>query len=278
MSYERKSVKNWIFKRSASPQIRQLEKLGLIRWLVNILSARVKLFRRIFGYLIWPKEARFPLYYRPGSSDLDVFNQIFEELEYQCLDHLRNPGLIIDCGANAGYSSAYFLSRFPSAKVVAIEPDPENYALLLRNVKLFGGRAETIHAAVWKSNSPLKVRRTGFGDEREWAVWVSECVGNEVADVRGITVQSILEKSKFSRISILKVDIEGSELVLCDDRARDWLSLCDAIVIELHSPECEKAFFRVLKDLPFEVNRSGELTVCLRKDSAGLDLKCFEPT
>jgi hypothetical protein len=43
-----------------------------------------------------------------GSSDLHVFRQIFVEREYGCLDDLADVRLIIDCGANAGYSSGSF--------------------------------------------------------------------------------------------------------------------------------------------------------------------------
>ena len=67
-----------------------------------------------------------PVYARAGTSDHQVFDQIFIEREYRCLDGLKNPQFILDCGANVGYSSAYFLSRFPDSFVVAVEPDALN--------------------------------------------------------------------------------------------------------------------------------------------------------
>ena len=57
----------------------------------------------------------YPVYARRGSSDLAVFHQIFVSHEYRCLAGLTNPKLILDCGANVGYSAAYFLSRFQAA-------------------------------------------------------------------------------------------------------------------------------------------------------------------
>ena len=65
--------------------------------------------------------AAFPLVCRRGTSDLEVFGQIFSHREYRCLDSVRDAGLIIDCGANVGFSSAYFLTRYPTAEVIAVD-------------------------------------------------------------------------------------------------------------------------------------------------------------
>src|SRR4051812_37718019 len=61
-----------------------------------------------------------PLYFRSGTTDFYVIHQIFVQREYSCFDDLKDPGLILDCGANGGYSSAYFLSRFPGSTVIAV--------------------------------------------------------------------------------------------------------------------------------------------------------------
>src|SRR6476469_2925625 len=70
------------------------------------------------------RTSKYPLLARGGSSDGQVFHQIFVEREYRCIDHLTDVRTIIDAGANVGYSSAYFLTRWPRAKVIALEPDP----------------------------------------------------------------------------------------------------------------------------------------------------------
>src|ERR1700722_12590442 len=38
----------------------------------------------------------------------------------------RTP-LILDCGANIGLSAVYFALEFPAARIVAVEPQPENF-------------------------------------------------------------------------------------------------------------------------------------------------------
>ena len=77
-------------------------------------------------YLLRSRYAEFPLKCRPKTTDIRVFRQIYVSREYRCLDEVRDAGLIIDCGANVGYSSAYFLTRFPKSYLIAIEPDPGN--------------------------------------------------------------------------------------------------------------------------------------------------------
>src|SRR5256885_16984483 len=71
------------------------------------------------------KNANHPLFMRLGTSDREVLGQIFIEEEYRPLV-LSSPQAIIDLGANVGYSSAYFLSQYPNATVLAVEPDPDN--------------------------------------------------------------------------------------------------------------------------------------------------------
>src|SRR5262245_51635214 len=83
-------------------------------------------------FRIHPRSSMYPLFGRRSSSDVEVFHQVFIEREYKCLDDLSDVGLIIDCGANVGYSSAYFLSKHPTSRIIAVEPDPDNFAMLRR--------------------------------------------------------------------------------------------------------------------------------------------------
>ena len=65
-------------------------------------------------------------------SDMAIFHQIFELDEYAGLRDIPAPRFILHLGANVGYSSAFFLTCFPSATVLAGEPDPENFEICPR--------------------------------------------------------------------------------------------------------------------------------------------------
>src|ERR1700684_4468129 len=71
------------------------------------------------SYTLRARGCAHPLYARPGSTDAFVFRNVFVEREYGCVDDLPDVRLIVDCGANVGYASAYFLARHPRARVVA---------------------------------------------------------------------------------------------------------------------------------------------------------------
>jgi FkbM family methyltransferase len=214
---------------------------------------------------LFSKHARHPLYARSGTSDIDVYEQVFLWREYQCLDHVREASLVVDCGANVGYSSAYFLSRFPAAKVIAVEPDPGNFAQMERNLAPYADRVAAWRTGVWSHPARLVISSDSWGDDREWARTVREARAGEIG-MEAVDIATLLAQSGRERISILKVDIEGAERIVFGAPC-PWLSYVDNIVVELHNRECETVFSNAIAGAGFEVWKSkvgGELTVCTR--------------
>jgi FkbM family methyltransferase len=220
--------------------------------------------RHLPGDGIWArsKYAKHPLWCRHGTSDFDVFGQIFVHREYRCLDEVENADLIIDCGANCGFSSAYFLSRYDNARCISVEPDPENFRALQRNLAPYGSRITAHQAGIWSHRTGLVISSEPFGDGREWAVTVCEPRAGQLPMFEALDIPSLIPAGQ--RVSILKIDIEGSERqVFSVDSS--WLDRVDNLVIELHGRECEEAFMRAIAGRGFELSRCDELTVCRRK-------------
>lgn len=216
-------------------------------------------------YRLRPRHARYPLGLRRGSSDPEVFEQIFIGLEYQPLSDLANVQLVIDCGANVGYSSAFFLSQFPTCRVIAVEPDLDNFAMLERNLSSYGERVKCLRRAIWSHDTPLALSRGGFRDGRDWSVQVRPCHTGEEGALQGMSIPSLLASSGFDRVSLLKIDIEGAEAVVFRSDL-DWLDRVDALAIELHDDsqfgKATEVFHKAIDGRGFEVLRSGELTIC----------------
>jgi FkbM family methyltransferase len=219
-------------------------------------------FQEPSGLKIKPRQSKYPVMARlRGSSDMEVVNQIFVCDEYACVRTISSPRLILDLGANVGYSSAYFLSCFPTATVVAVEPDPDNFELCRKNLAPYGDRAKVVLGAVWSKRSRLKLSRETFGDGREWATQVLESEGNEdEATVDGWDVPSLLQLAGGKHIDLLKVDIERSELEIFGASSASWLPKVRNICIELHGPDCKEVFLDALKDFDYDLGSSGELT------------------
>ncbi len=209
------------------------------------------------------KNAEHPLFMRVGSSDREVLGQIFIEKEYESIA-ASPPKSILDLGANVGYSSAYFLSKYPAASVVAIEPDPGNYAICCRNLEPYGCRALVVRGAVWPERNRLVLDRGAWRDGREWATQVRQSREAMTASdsIEGFDMATLIGLSGSTEIDLLKIDIERSELELFSRNIDSWLPRIKNLCIELHGPDCEDVFFRALSDFTYDLSRTGELTVC----------------
>jgi FkbM family methyltransferase len=223
---------------------------------------------RFFGirtpYTLCSKYARFRLLCRPNTSDMEVFWQIFVKREYRCLDDVKQPKFILDCGANIGYSAAYFLTRFPEATLTAVEPDPANCAMLETNLARFTGRYRVVRSAIWSEETGLAWEETPYRGGQEWSRMVRRAKPGEVPFIFATTIGCLLSESQEDRISILKIDIERSELALFSANYKEWLDRIDNLTIELHDEECASVFHGAIADQGFTLFHCDELTVCRR--------------
>jgi FkbM family methyltransferase len=191
---------------------------------------------------------------------------VFVYREYSCVDDLSDVDLVVDCGANVGFASAYFLNRFPRCSVVAVEPEPSNFKLLEANLAPYGGRVRAINSGVWSHTVGLKISEARYRDGREWATQLRESRPDEIPDMQAVDIGSLLKQSRKERISLLKIDIEGAEAKVFSSNYEVWLPYVDNLVIELHDDafhgKASETFFKAIATTNFKVSRSGELTVC----------------
>lgn len=244
-----------------------IAKLGVVPGLRYAIGKRIA---RPKGALwsLHPRRIAHPLQIRTGTSDIEVFYQIFVEQEYAVMDGFRDVGLIIDGGANVGYSAAYFLSTFANCEVIAIEPDPENAKLLQLNMVPYGKRVRCVEAGLWSHSARLKMAESSFRDGAHWARQVRECGPGESGGLPSVGIGELLRDSGHPRISVLKLDIEGAETVLFSSGYEDWIDKVDTFVIELHedSPwgNASAAFHKAIEGRDLSLSRSGELTIARR--------------
>jgi FkbM family methyltransferase len=235
-------------------------------------QARIRLLSHAGVYKLLSQDAKYSLWCRAGTSDADVFHQIFVEQQYACLNDVVDPQLILDCGANVGYASAYFLSQFPKTHVIAIEPDPSNVEMLKQNVWPFGNRVEVIQSGVWSNSVGLVLSEERFGDGRQWARQVREARPDETPTMMAIDIATLIDRSQYKQVSILKVDIEGAEKVVFATNTERWLSHIDNIVIELHDADCKEIFLNAISQCGFAIRQSNDLIVCRKNPQ-----DCLQP-
>jgi FkbM family methyltransferase len=216
-----------------------------------------------------PKHASADVLIRGNSSDVDVFGQIFIQQEYGSLLGAKNVDLVIDAGANVGYSSVYFLTHFPNCHVIAIEPDPANFVALTQNLAPYQSRVRLYNCGIWSKPAQLAIETSLYRDGREWTRQVRECAAGEKGDITAITIGELLRQSGRERLSLLKMDIEGAEIVVFSHpEHQQWLPLTDAMAIELHDDtsfgKATELFHAVVRDQDFQISHNGELTICQR--------------
>src|SRR6266404_4664431 len=135
------------------------------------IVGKLKLYREIFGRRgLWlpiktklarqPKEVQFlprgltqPISLRLKSSDLATYKKIFIDLEYD-FPLAKSPSVIVDAGANVGFASVFFARKYPNARILAIEPETSNFALLKKNVQEYPN-VIPIGAALWTDNKMI---------------------------------------------------------------------------------------------------------------------------
>jgi FkbM family methyltransferase len=158
--------------------------------------------------------------------DILVAREIFLDRDYRVPADLE-ARTIIDVGANTGISVRFLRSLYPSAAIVAAEPDPANFERLEANTS---GDESTrlVQAAVG-----LEPGRTTFYPGKEgWASSLEPQPDSRPIDVDLVTVADLLAQVGAPQADLLKVDIEGAEWPLLEGGTLQGASNC--LIGELH--------------------------------------------
>jgi Methyltransferase FkbM domain len=158
-----------------------------------------------------------PVRLRPGTSDLQIAHQVFvkeRDLPPPELDpaSIRN---VWDLGASIGLTAAQLAYRYPSARVLAVELDPNAAALCRANVTTWADRCDVIEAAV----------AAGEG-----------VVRHATGEAAAITLDSLLELSDGSGgVDYVRMDVAGAERDVLTRRT-SWAHSVRAMKVEVHLP------------------------------------------
>jgi FkbM family methyltransferase len=172
------------------------------------------------------------VFLRPRAGDLYILFEVLARGEYELPERIlprHRVSTIVDCGANIGLTALLLASRYPKARVIAIEADRGNFELLRRNCEGVE-RILPIHAAV--VGSPRQTVRFS-SDRLAWGNRVinDECQGG-FAEISAITIPEVMQRYSIDRIDLLKLDIEGGEEDVFSSPS--FLSSVDVVAIELH--------------------------------------------
>lgn len=211
---------------------------------------------------------------RRNSSDVLVFEQVLVNKEYQVVidlleQHKLDCKYIVDAGANIGLTSIFFNSIYPQAELYSIEPNKDNFKIFEKNIQ--DNQIKNVRLsdkAIW--NKQTKLIPVAFRDGLDWSFSLEECQeeGQNDQSFETITISGILEETGWPHIDLLKIDIEGGEAKLFEDRVgvQKWLPKVKAIVIEIHDElGVRSKILNILEENGFDLSDHGEHTVAFRR-------------
>lgn len=147
------------------------------------------------------------------------------------------PGwTVVDVGAHIGYHTIALSKEVgPSGKVFSIEPHPDNFKLLEKNVKV-NNCSNVLPVNVALSD------KEGF-QKLYLGRYSGECsihylkVKKNFLTVPVTTFDSLLSKLKTHEINLIKIDVEGAELEVLKGAERTLVENKHlSIVVEVHEP------------------------------------------
>jgi FkbM family methyltransferase len=214
-----------------------------------------------------------PFLLRLGTTDWLVLEEIFHKGEYTFVEkHVPRAARIVDLGANVGFSLRYWNRLFPKAKILAVEPDPENCRLCLSNAKAAGfeDRLTLVQACVGAHAREVQLVGT-----EAWEYRMRDTQLGTRGTVEVIPFDELLGIHANGRdIDLLKCDIEGAEAELFG-HCRAWIERVRNIAIELHPPYSFEEFHANLRragaefELVAQVSTKQFPVVLLRRAGSG---------
>ena len=177
------------------------------------------------------KNMSHPVTLRTGTTDLAMFNSVFTTPQYD-VPLSRQPGFILDCGGNVGFAAIWFANTYPDARIVCVEPEAENYGLLLRNIAPYPNIVP-IHGAVWREDTILQVIDVGLGHCGFETQSLHTPTENRHGTTPAYSIPTLMLQFSVEDIDFLKVDIEGAEGELLET-IPPWLSRVHVLAVEFH--------------------------------------------
>lgn len=198
---------------------------------------------------------------RLKSTDKALIHEIHSENIYQITKKdISDNAVVIDIGAHIGIFSIFAASQTENITIYSFEPEPDNFQLLLENIKInhLENKICPFNLAVSNTNIPRKLIRSAASLTAH-SLFVNKFPEDEIKDsveVNCTTLSDIFEINKVKKCDVLKLDCEGEEYNILLNAPDKILSKIVIIRAEYHdglTKYTHEDLVRVLKNINFEV-------------------------
>ena len=159
---------------------------------------------------------------RRSLLDYTVIEEVVERDSYRLRNLDLNGATVLDCGAHIGIFST-MCAYEGAARVVAVEPQPENLELL------------HINCAPWPQ---IEIMGDAIASGGGMVAITGESGGSHLSD-EGFVVSTVTLSYLINlcgRVDLLKLDMEGGEIDALLSTSHDHLARVQRIVMETHGP------------------------------------------
>lgn len=172
------------------------------------------------------------------TCDEDFVENILNKCEYTPPGfEIDSADTVVDIGGNIGTFALLAARRAVTGRVITIEPDRDNFALLQRNLVLNGmGNVTAIRAAVAREQGTVTLNcatQGGFHsilEDRKRADGHTQVVDS-------VRLQDVFDEQRIVRCDFLKVDCEGAEHQIFLNLPASYFARIQKISMEWHGAE-----------------------------------------
>ena len=208
-------------------------------------------------------------------DNIFINKEIYDDEVYDRFYNIREEDTVIDVGAHVGVFTLKIARKVKRGLVIAIEPHPFNYRLLMNNVefnKLTNIKA--LRLALSSFNGVVKLylsNRSGTHSLR------FRKNSSKYLEVQAKTLDTIIEELNISKVDLIKIDAEGAELEIIRG-AKNTVKRNDVFlsIAAYHTPTEAQEISTYLQEIGFKVLRrvrEGTSYVYAFKSTKKVDLK-----
>jgi FkbM family methyltransferase len=173
----------------------------------------------------------------PGEHLATLFDEVWvNECYGQYPFSAAQHSTVVDIGAHVGVFTLWAASRGPGVRVIAVEPSPENFSFLRRNVQASGlTNVSLLQCACAGQSGTLSLYARGPAALD--TLYTHDNYGSSFrprATVSVITLDELFARFNVQACHLLKLDCEGAEYEILFNATENALRKIQNIVMEYH--------------------------------------------
>jgi FkbM family methyltransferase len=172
-----------------------------------------------------------------------LITETFFHQEYTPVgDEIRPDSFVVDIGAHRG-TFVGFSAQKTRGKIIAIEPDAENFKALQEFIKKNQIKnVDLLNCAIGPSDGKIMVYRSV--SSRHTTTGFDQVTGEKLSDVMEVPSMKLSTLlAPYSQVDFLKMDCEGAEYEIIENADIDTLKKIKALSMEAHNIESQAADF-----------------------------------